>query len=112
MKGVRDSLEIVLSVHGHQVEFAKNGAEGLKMAEASTYDLVITDMLMPELDGSEVIRQLKASGNPARVLAISAGGDGISASQALNFAKEHADAVMEKPFAKEELLKEVAALTG
>ena len=107
MKGVRESLEVILSIQGYQIDFASNGSEGLQKAKSSSYHLIITDILMPELDGSEVIMQLQASGNKTPILAISAGGDGVSASQALTLAKEKANAVMEKPFSKEELLEQI-----
>lgn len=112
MKGVRDSLEVILSIQGYEVDFADNGAIGLKMAKASSYDLIITDILMPELDGTEVIMQLRSGGSQTPILAISAGGDGVSADQALTLAKEKASAVMEKPFSKEELLDQINQLIG
>ena len=112
MKGIRESLEVILSIQGYKVDFANNGSEGLQKAQSSNYDLIITDILMPELDGTEVIMQLQASGNRTPVLAISAGGDGVSASQALTLAKEKASAVLEKPFSKEELLDQIQKLIG
>lgn len=112
MKGVRDSLEVILSMQGYAVEFANDGREGLDKAKASKYDLIITDILMPELDGTEVIMQLRNSGNNTPILAISAGGNGVSASQALTLAQEKASAILEKPFSKEELLNQVKQLIG
>lgn len=112
MKGVRESLEVILSIQGYDVGLASNGAEGLEKAKATSYDLIITDILMPEMDGAEVIIQYQATGNKTPILAISAGGNGIPASQALSLAKEKADAVMEKPFSKEELLNQIKQLIG
>jgi DNA-binding response OmpR family regulator len=110
MKGVRESLEVILSIQGYQVDFANNGKDGLQKIHSAKYDLVITDILMPELDGTEVIMSVRASGNKVPILAISAGGDGVSATQALTLAKEKASAVLEKPFSKEELLKAIKNL--
>jgi CheY-like chemotaxis protein len=110
MKGVRESLEVILSIQGYQVDFANNGKEGLQKIHSTKYDLVITDILMPELDGTEVIMAVRASGNKVPILAISAGGDGVSATQALTLAKEKASAVLEKPFSKEDLLKAIKNL--
>lgn len=112
MQGVRDSLEVILSIAGYEVDMAKDGQEGLNKASTKSYDLIITDILMPELDGTEVIVQLKNAGNKTPILAISAGGNGVSASQALTIAQEKADSVMEKPFSKEDLLGKVKELTG
>ena len=112
MKGVRESLEVILSIQGYQVDFASHGKEGLDKAKSSQYDLIITDILMPELDGTEVIIQLRNYGNNTPILAISAGGNGVSASQALTLAQEKASAILEKPFSKEELLDQVTQLIG
>jgi CheY-like chemotaxis protein len=112
MKGVRDSLEVILSLQGYQVDFATNGSEGIQKAKSSAYDLIITDILLPQLDGTEVIFQLRALGNNTPIVAISAGGDGVSAKQALMLAKEKASAVLEKPFSKDMLLDAVRSLIG
>ena len=112
MKGVRDSLDVILTIQGYYVEFAVNGSEGLEKAQSTNYDLIVTDILMPELDGTEVIIKLHELGNDTPVLAISAGGDGVSASQALTLAMQKANAVLEKPFSKEELLNQIKQLIG
>lgn len=112
MQGVRESLEVILSIAGYDLETANDVKEGLGNAQSSKYDLIITDILMPELDGTEVIMQLKNAGNKTPILAISAGGDGVSASQALVIAQEKADSVLEKPFSKEDLLKTIKELIG
>ena len=110
MKGVRDSLDIILSMAGHQVELAANGSEGLQRIDSSAYDLVITDILMPEVDGTEVIMHAKKKSPSMPVVAISAGGNSVSVEQALMFANHKADAVLEKPFSKDELLATVNEL--
>lgn len=110
MKGVRESLEVILSMAGHDVVLAENGKYGLEKVSSGTYDLVITDILMPEVDGTEVIIQTKKHKPVLPVLAISAGGNGVSADQALTIASQKADAVLEKPFSKAELLQKVDEL--
>ncbi|MCG8544944.1 MAG: response regulator [Alphaproteobacteria bacterium] len=110
MKGVRDALEIILSMAGHQVVSATNGSEGMEKIDGGTYDLVITDILMPEVDGTEVIMHAKEKSPSTPVVAISAGGNSVSVEQALMFANHKADAVMEKPFSKDELLAKVNEL--
>lgn len=112
MKGVRDSLKFILSINGYDTDVADNGVDGLQKAQAASYDLIITDILMPELDGVELIMQLRASGDKTAILAISAGGDGVSASEALTLARERADAVLEKPFSKAEFLNQINQLIG
>lgn len=110
MKGVRESLEVILSIAGYTVDLAVDGEEGLSKVNANQYDLIITDILMPKLDGTEVLMKLRDGGNNTPVFAVSAGGDGASASQALMIAKEKANAILEKPFSKEDLLKKIAEL--
>ena len=112
MQGVRDSLEMLLSTAGYKVTLATNGQEGLQSIAASTHDLIITDILMPEVDGSEVIMSAKKTHPDTLILAISAGGNGVSADQALMLAKEKADAVLEKPFSKDDFLSKVKELVG
>ena len=110
MKGVRESLEIILAMQDFHVEMAADGAEGLRMAKAANFDLVITDILMPEIDGAEVILALRAAGSKTPILAISGGGNGVSAAAALTLAKAKADAVLEKPFSKADVLAAVRKL--
>ena len=78
--------------------------------QTDLFDLVITDILMPEMDGTEVIIKSKKSHPNLPIIAISAGGHGVSASQALELASQKADAVLEKPFSKDELLDKVNEL--
>ena len=111
MKGVRDSLEIILTMAGHTVSQAEDGRQGLEKTSSNSYDLVITDILMPEVDGTEVILKIKEHTPNQKIMAVSAGGSGVSADQALAIAAEKADAVLEKPFSKDELLHKVEELT-
>jgi len=52
-------LEALLRGHGHVVDSASNGVEGLKLAEADRYDAIISDILMPRMDGFQFCRELK-----------------------------------------------------
>ena len=113
MKGVRDSLSMVLEGAGHTVTQAESGAAGLQAAQAQSFDLVITDILMPELDGSEVIMALKKDrSGTLPILAMSGGGNAVSADDALVLAKKFADEVMQKPFSRDEILSAVERLTS
>lgn len=111
MKGIRDSLEIILVQAGYKVDLANNGAEGLQKAQSGDYDIIITDILMPEKDGIEMVIQLRDKGLDKPILAISGGGDGVSAAQALDMTRQYASEIMEKPFSKEQLLDKVKQLT-
>jgi CheY-like chemotaxis protein len=55
----RDMLSRRLTRRGYEVEIAVDGREGVTMARAGTYDLVLMDMSLPEIDGWEATRQLR-----------------------------------------------------
>lgn len=110
MAGVRRAVTGMLQRAGYGITSAENGAKGLEMLKSRRFDLVITDILMPELDGSEVLFQLAAMPNRPKVIAISGGGGGVSADTALRTARFKADAFLEKPFEAEELLATVERL--
>jgi len=59
-KDIRNLLRQVLEHAGYQVETAANGREALEMVERSLPDLMLLDIMMPELDGWEVCRQVKS----------------------------------------------------
>ena len=69
---VRGAIRAVLSAAGHAVEEASNGSEAMERL-SSDYDLVITDVLMPVMDGFEVVRRVKHLRRDLPVLAITAG---------------------------------------
>jgi two-component system sensor kinase len=56
----RDLLETLLSYHGHRVRTARDGAEGIALARSEPPDLIITDILMPEMDGYELATLVRA----------------------------------------------------
>ena len=70
----RDVLSRRLKREGYQIETAASGADALEMVHQSEFDLVLLDIMMPEMDGYEVLRQLKADPNtrPIPVIMISA----------------------------------------
>jgi len=56
---VRLSCSRTLVPEGYELKMAKNGPEGLKMLEEDTFDLVLTDLKMPNMDGIEVLSKIK-----------------------------------------------------
>lgn len=107
MKGVRDSLEMILSLAEHRVDTAKDGAEGIQKMKTRPYDLIVTDILMPNVDGVEVLVAARSMPRKVPLIAISAGGNSVTAEQALSAAKDYADHILEKPFSRDELLNKV-----
>jgi CheY-like chemotaxis protein len=109
--GVRRTIAAILRREGYEVLEAKDGQEGLAMAREHGPAIVITDLLMPQVDGIEVIEGLARSGGKRpKVLAISGGGSLVGAEEALGMAEGLADATLRKPFEAEELTQALAAL--
>lgn len=98
MMGMRRVVDAMLKRLGHRVTAASSGAEGLELLKQRRFDLVICDILMPQINGAEVILRLDGMPNRPKVIAISGGGAEISANEALQTARSKADAFLEKPF--------------
>lgn len=109
---LRETISGLLEATGYEVDSAEDGVVGLQMFEAHEYTLIITDIMMPDRDGIEIIRALQDQGEPPKIVAISGGGVFDSLSY-LQMAKEFgADIVLEKPFRAQQLLDAVAELLG
>ncbi len=111
---LRSMLRVLLEKNGHEVEEAGDGAVGLRrLSEGTDFDLVITDVLMPEEDGIAVIKQLASLQPNARSLAISGGGTSLPANWSLKIMKMFGvDATLHKPFDHGELIQVVDDLLG
>ena len=98
----------MLSPRGHRVIAASSGAEALSLLETEDVDLVLSDVVMPEMDGYEVCRRIRS--NPSTeflpVVMITASGS----EQRLNALMAGADDFITKPFDQSELLARVASL--
>jgi len=66
--GIRYLLSDVLSNNGFEVSIAKDGQDSLEQMEANSFDLVITDIQMPRLDGIEMLKRMKKSGRKEKVI--------------------------------------------
>ncbi|MBI5919047.1 MAG: response regulator [Nitrosomonadales bacterium] len=71
---VANAIEVLLEMHGFEVAFASNGKAALATWQALAPDLIITDMVMPEVDGVMLIRSVRAQNPHLPVLAISGRG--------------------------------------
>ena len=100
-QSMRDTLEIMFEKEGFTVDSASNGSEALKMCEEITYDLVITDLKMPEMDGIELIETIYLRGFDAPIIVMTAYATKDQAIKALNMG---ASFFIEKPFKKRELM--------
>ncbi|CUH83360.1 response regulator [Thalassovita mediterranea] len=105
---VRDTFEIILNADGHNVTTAVDGRQGLALLRSTDVDLVLTDIIMPNCDGVEVIRELRKHADAPPVIAIS-GGARTSAANYLEVAKLlGAQQILSKPIGAMELLRSVA----
>jgi DNA-binding response OmpR family regulator len=100
-------LKRVLSEERHTVDLAHSGEDGLDLGLSGGYDLVILDLMLPDLDGVQVCRRLRAEHVSAPVLMLTARG---SVEDRVAGLDAGADDYLVKPFAMEELLARVNAL--
>ena len=104
---VRDALERILRLDGFEVAVASDGREAVRSQALAPADAVLLDVLMPGLDGLEVCRRMRDTGDRTPVLMLTARdevGDRVAGLEA------GADDYLPKPFALEELLARVRAL--
>lgn len=107
---IRNMLRQILEKEGFEVVDAREGEEGLKCQRAAPADLIITDIIMPEKEGIETIRELKEDYPELKILAISGGGR-IGAESYLALAEKFgADAILRKPLTRDELMEKVRSL--
>jgi DNA-binding response OmpR family regulator len=100
-------LRATLEIEGYAVEVAPDGRRGLAGARASQPDLIILDLMMPEMNGYQVLRTLREDGDQTPVLILTARGE--EADKVLGF-RLGADDYVTKPFGRLELSARVNAL--
>jgi DNA-binding response OmpR family regulator len=98
----------VLGEEAYAAELAEDGRTGLSRALAEDFDLVIVDWMLPDLDGLQVVRRLRAAGMSVPVLMLTARSQVEDRVEGLDAG---ADDYLTKPFALPELLARVRALT-
>lgn len=106
----RTMLRLTLAHFGHVVIEACNGKEGLELYPGANADLVITDIIMPETEGLEVVMELGKQRPPAKIIAISGGTRNRSAGYLRTAKALGAAKVLAKPFSNGELMTAVNEL--
>ncbi|UOZ07934.1 MULTISPECIES: response regulator transcription factor [unclassified Amycolatopsis] len=106
-RAVRDSLRRSLEFNGYQVELASDGAQALEAIIANRPDAMVLDVMMPRLDGLEVARRLRSTGDDLPILVLTARD---TVSDRVSGLDAGADDYLPKPFALEELLARLRAL--
>lgn len=100
-------LRFALEQAGHRLRTASNGAQALRAVAQQMPDLIVLDVLMPELDGTEVCRRLRAEGHRVPILFLSSRADEIDRVLGLELG---GDDYLAKPFSPRELVARVKAL--
>jgi two-component system response regulator MprA len=104
---VREALALVLDLSGFEVATAADGREAIRTLAVDSPDAVILDVLMPGLDGLEVCRRMRATGDRTPVLMLTARAE---VSERVAGLEAGADDYLAKPFAREELIARLRAL--
>jgi DNA-binding response OmpR family regulator len=103
---MRDILSTVAQQHGFGLQFAEDGAEGLRLAEQSDVDLILLDLNLPGMPGLDVCRRLRGAGVEVPIIILSASTDTVDVVVALEIG---ADDYIAKPFEIRELAARVNA---
>ncbi len=104
---LRELIQLVLRGAGHAVVGAADGREAAQMIASQPFDIVMTDLIMPERDGLEFIAEVRAKYPNVRVIAMSGGGH-IARDSYLRIAQGFgAHAILEKPFENREVFSAI-----
>ncbi len=110
---VRTVLLKSLERDGYQVMDAPNGKVGMELFQEEPFDLVITDIVMPEKEGIETIGELRHYFPETKIIAISGGGQSLNADYVLRTAEAlGVHCTLFKPFAIEKFLNAVKHVLG
>jgi DNA-binding NtrC family response regulator len=101
---IREGLEFLLTSENYAVELAQNGTEGLQKMENRAYDLVLLDLMMPDISGMEVLEEARKRDRETPIFMITAYGSVEAAVQAL---KLGANDYFSKPWDNEKLIIEI-----
>ena len=106
-KNIRELIQLYLTNAGYRVVNAGDGAEALRLARADKPDLIVLDLMLPQVDGYEVCRRLRREGNDVPIIMLTARDDDVDKIVGLELG---ADDYMTKPFNPRELVARVKAL--
>ncbi len=110
-----DHIRLIAQKHlelcGYEVDTAINGRTGLELTELNHYDLVVTDIFMPDQDGLGVIIELNRQQPLTKIIVMTGGGARFDTTQLLNMAKMlKADSGLAKPFEFDQLITTVKSV--
>lgn len=106
-ENLHEALKLNLELEGYEVSSAFDGAQALKAVQSEYFDLIILDVMLPEMDGIHVTETIRVKNNETPILILSA--KNTSADRVLGL-KKGADDYLTKPFNLEELILRVQKL--
>ena len=110
---VRETLTDILCASNFEVHPERNAEDALKWLSKNNCDAVVTDVIMPDMDGIEFIGKVRATGKALKIVAISGGSEILQKDFVLTSAKYlGADDVLSKPIENALLIKRIRALVG
>ncbi|PAW66823.1 MAG: hypothetical protein B9S34_06985 [Opitutia bacterium Tous-C1TDCM] len=110
-EGIRNLVSLWLAQAGHRVAAADSGKTASALLKTQRFDIVVTDVVMPDGDGFELIAQVRRLQPASRILAISGGGKYLQGADCLRMAQGlGAHGIVMKPFTREQFLAEFGNL--
>ena len=109
---LRHVIQLILDLEGYETLNARGGAEGLRVLAQQPVDLVVLDLLMPEVDGWEVLRQLKSQGRADAIPVILLTAKDQPIDKMLGWKVFGVTDYVTKPFDKSDFLERVAKALG
>lgn len=106
---VRKLLSEILAIGEHEVEVAANGTQGLALFEKGSFDLVFTDLGMPDMSGWEVAKKIKTINDKVPIVLVTGWNVEIEDDEKRT---NHVDRVIQKPFQVEQVLSTVQEMMG
>lgn len=100
-------MKVILTSKGHQVEICTSGAKALELLKETPFDLVISDLIMPEIDGNQLLQEIKSNYHDTEVIMMTAYG---SIENAVGAMRKGAYSYVTKGGSPEELLREIEKL--
>lgn len=97
----RDIIRTILEKEGYYIEDADTGKKALDLLKSNTFDVVLTDLRLPDIDGTDILKEVKNQNNISQVIIITAFGSIPSAVEATKLGAFY---YLEKPFEKDQLL--------
>ena len=102
-----DLISLILTRQGYQVTGANGGRKGLELAQSSAPDLVLLDLMMPDMDGWDVYHQLKSSESTRNIPVIIITAKSQTIDQVLGIQIAKVDDYIIKPFRPSELIESI-----